>query len=336
MGRAKTVEINGRKYDAATGKLVNKPSPTNSSSRGGSIDGFSKAKPAQRLHSRATKSKTLDRKAVSKSRSQVVAKPAAPTPPKAVHRHNQSQSPAHVVNPHRQKRASSVSKSSLISKFGHSQSRTEVKAKPAIAAQHNTAPMPAQAQPIPAGAYSGSSYSANDSTKDKQKVKKKKSPRSFSVRKLSAPKARSVFAGAALFVLVAGYVTYLNIPNLSLRIAASRAGIDATLPAYRPSGFAMSGPINYSQGLVTINFSSNSDDRSFSIAERASSWDSESLLANYVENETPNYVTFQDKGLTVYVYEGSNATWVDGGIWYTIEGESQLNSDQLLRIASSM
>ena len=322
MGRARTVEINGKKYDAATGKLIK---PTPQKTRGGSIDGFSRAKPASQLHSRTAKSKTLDRKAVSKTKNQITGKSSVAAKP--VHRNDQAKTHAQTVDPHRQKRATTVAKSSLISKFG---SKPSVTHSVAQAATQPAAPrQPTQLQ--------SSNYSSNESNQDKQKQpKKKKSPRRFTAFKFGAPKARSVFATAFLVVVFAGYITYLNIPNLSLKIAASRAGIDATLPNYKPSGFAMAGPINYSQGLVTLNFKSNSDDREFNIAERESSWDSESLLANYVEKEAPEYVTFQDKGLTIYVYDGSNATWVDGGIWYTIEGESQLNSDQLLKIAASM
>lgn len=332
MGRAKTVEINGRNYDAATGKLIKETSSKPmTGQRGGSIDGFSRAKPANQLHSRTAKSQTLDRKAVSATKNQIT--PKAPVQSKTIHRKDQAKSQAHQVDSHRQKRANTVAKSSFVSKFSKSSPVVEAEpAQPKVEAQ-----APAQAQPKPSIVEQQfDQYSSNESNKEKDKKPKRKGTRRFLAFDFNRPKARSVFAGAALFVLLAGYITYLNIPNLSLRIAASRAGIDATLPGYKPSGFSMSGPINYSQGLVTLNFKSNSDDRNFAIAERTSSWDSESLLANYVEKETPNFVTFQEKGLTIYVYDGSNATWVDSGIWYTIDGESQLNSDQLLKIAVSM
>lgn len=324
MGRAKTVEINGRKYDATTGKPVKSSS---SKTRGGSIDGFTKPKSANQMHSRTTRSTTLDRKVVSKTHHQVKAKASVNT--KANHKVQPTKSHASKINSDRQLRAKSFAKSSLISKFGHAPAKKEEvvakQTKAVIPQQHTQPPMQQQV----------SEYSSKESNLDKSKAPKKGRARRFTAFKLR-PKARSVFATAVLVVLGLGYVTYLNIPNLSLRVAASRSGINATMPGYKPSGFAIAGPIKYSQGLVTLNFSSNSDERNFAISERSSSWDSESLLANYVEKETPNYVTFQEKGLTVYIYDGSSATWVDGGIWYTIEGESQLNSDQLLKIAASM
>lgn len=320
MGRGKTVEINGRKYDAATGKLIKK-SPT--SARSGSIDGVVKAKPASQLHSAPKRSKTLNRAAVAKPK---LEKKSA-SPKKTIHRAAQSKSQAHKVDDKRQKRAKEVSKSSLISKFSKQKEDTpkEAKKQEAIA--------PAQPVSLPKKTNQ-SNYSPKQSNKEK-KQKEKKKTRRFTLFS-NKPKAASVFASALVFVLFAGYVTYLNIPNMSLKIAASRAGIDATMPGYKPAGYSIAGPINYSEGLVTISFQSNSDERSFNITERESSWDSESLQANYVERETPNYVTFQDRGLTIYIYDGSNATWVDGGIWYTIEGDSFLDSDQLLKIAASM
>ena len=60
------------------------------------------------------------------------------------------------------------------------------------------------------------------------------------------------------------------------------------------------------------------------------------LLDNYVSVSNRDYQTKEEKGRTVYIYDDSNATWVDGGIWYQIEGDSSLSSDQLLNIVASM
>lgn len=123
---------------------------------------------------------------------------------------------------------------------------------------------------------------------------------------------------------------------MALRIASSRAGFQASLPGYSPSGFRFAGPVAYSDGVIELEYASNSDDRAYSLTQKESAWDSQSLLDNYVENRTDDYLTFQERGLTVYVYDGSQATWVDRGIWYTIEGDSNLTTEQLLKIASSL
>ena len=150
------------------------------------------------------------------------------------------------------------------------------------------------------------------------------------------PKLLPTAAGVAATLLLVGYVTYLNLPNMALRVAASRAGFEASLPGYKPTGFKLDGPIAYAPGQIALNFSTSSDERSFQLTQRESTWDSQSLLDNFVVRENKRYITFQEQGLTIYVYDDSNATWVDGGIWYTIEGESLLSSEQLLKIASSL
>jgi len=108
------------------------------------------------------------------------------------------------------------------------------------------------------------------------------------------------------------------------------------MPSYKPGGFALSGPITYSTGKISVSYQSNSDNRSYRVTQSNSAWNSETLLDNFVAVNRRAYQTFQDRGKTIYIYDGSNATWVDRGVWYQIEGASSLSSDQLLRIANSL
>ncbi len=149
-------------------------------------------------------------------------------------------------------------------------------------------------------------------------------------------KATNVALTALTIIILGGFVLYQNIPNLSMRIASSRAGFSANMPAYKPSGFTMSGPIEYGPGKVKISFSSNSDQRSFSLTQQVSNWNSSALVDNYMVASNKQFQTLDDNGKTIYIYDSSNATWVSGGVWYQIEGNSSLNSDQLLKIANSI
>lgn len=149
-------------------------------------------------------------------------------------------------------------------------------------------------------------------------------------------KTLNLGAGLAALLLLGGFILFQNSPNLSMRLAATRAGFNAQLPNYQPAGFGMSGPIQYGPGQVTVNFRSNSDDRNFNLTQRVSQWNSESLLDNFVLANNKTYQTYQDRGRTIYIYDGNNATWVSGGVWYQIEGNSRLSSDQLLRVANSI
>lgn len=150
------------------------------------------------------------------------------------------------------------------------------------------------------------------------------------------PRFAMVTSVALSVVVLAGYITYLNYPNLSMRVAASRAGVDANLPGYTPSGYSFKGPIQYSSGRITVSFSSNSDAGFINLSQSQTNWDSVSLLENYVLPKSNNYLTFQEKGLTIYLYGGNNAAWVNHGIFYSIEGNNFLNSDHIIKMATSL
>jgi len=158
----------------------------------------------------------------------------------------------------------------------------------------------------------------------------------FDLLRLNNKLAPIVASSIACLVIV-GYLTYLNVPNLAMRVAANRAGFDASMPAFTPNGYAFAGPIAYDSGQVTVDFRNNNEsNKSYSLSQRKSAWNSQSLVENVVEKEDNDYITFENRGLTIYVYD-SKATWVNGGVWYTINAESsQLNTDQIVRIASSL
>lgn len=155
-------------------------------------------------------------------------------------------------------------------------------------------------------------------------------------RRLSRqPRLATILTSSLALLLLAGYLTYINLPNISMRVAAARAGISANYPNYKPDGYHFAGPITYQPGEVNILFKSNTNDRNFSIKQKASNWDSQAVLDNYVAKKTGTYLTYQERGLTIYSF-GNRAAWVNGGLLYTIEGNAPLSSDQLLRIATSM
>jgi len=146
----------------------------------------------------------------------------------------------------------------------------------------------------------------------------------------------AVLSATLAIVMLGGYFTYLNMPALSVRVAAVQAGIDAGYPSYHPDGYALNGPVNYSDGRVSMNFKANGGEQNFTVNQSKSSWDSEALLDNYVTPKAgSNYIPYAENGLTIYVY-GDNAAWVNGGILYTIEGDAPLSSTQVRHIATSL
>jgi hypothetical protein len=350
MGAAKhnTIQLNGRHYDARTGKLLSAHETVTSGGAsfvkplaqqsGVALDGFKRSSgktPAKHIHHKTEKSKTLMRHAVKK--------PAAPkrqAQPARVKRHA---APHLDIDPGRNSRAATISKSHMVSRFG----THHAPIKP-VAAVVPVQPEP-EAPPInPLGQHHeifGSNLqpmslekAIQQATSHTHAKAKKASKRQKVAHKLRvSTKTANIAAASLATLLLVGFIAYQNVPNLAMRVATARAGVQGSLPGYQPSGFALSGPIQYRPGQITISYKSNSDNnRAFQVSQKTSEWNSETLREKYVASERRSYQTYQDGGRTIYIYEGNNATWVDSGVWYQIEGNSSLNSDQLLRIAASM
>jgi hypothetical protein len=146
----------------------------------------------------------------------------------------------------------------------------------------------------------------------------------------------SLASGAAALLLLVGYFTYLNMPNLSVRVAAAQAGIEADYPDYRPSGYSISGPVAYETGRVQMKFAANGGNQSFVLNQERSGWDSGAVLEDYVLPQAgEDYIISRERGLTIYSWNG-NAAWVSGGILYTVNGDALLSPEQIRRIATSL
>jgi hypothetical protein len=135
-------------------------------------------------------------------------------------------------------------------------------------------------------------------------------------------------------VMLAGYFTYLNMPNLNMRMAAIQSGIDARYPGYSPDGYALNGPIQFKDGEVAMKFAYADGSQGFTLTQQKSSWDS-SAVKQYVDSQNPSAIATQIDGLTIYSY-GGNAAWVNGGILYTVNGNAPLSNEQIQRIATSI
>lgn len=141
-------------------------------------------------------------------------------------------------------------------------------------------------------------------------------------------------AAVAVFAIV--YFVNLNMPDISMRVAAMQTGIDSSYPNYVPRDFKISS-ITSEDGKIVLDFVNTGADTSFSLSEERSSWDTNALLSNYVKKEFgDNYTTIREQGLTIYV-SGSNAAWVNGGIVYKINATNNvLTNKQIRSIATSL
>lgn len=152
-------------------------------------------------------------------------------------------------------------------------------------------------------------------------------------RRKRARRLVSLAAGMAVFVLLAGFIAYQNKASLQMQMASAKAGFAASDPVYKPEGFAM-GKVAYEPGTVTTMY--NKSDKSFSIVQKQSNWDSQTLLENFVATSNEDYQGYESNGRTIYLFGNGKATWVDGGVWYQINAGNVLPSDQLVKVAASM
>ncbi len=148
-----------------------------------------------------------------------------------------------------------------------------------------------------------------------------------------AKKLVGVLASVLMVAFLGGFIFWQNRADIELQLASARSGVPASLPTYKPSGYAVKG-FTYSPGTVTIGYGSGSGD--FNVVQKSSNWDSETLLQNYVATSGQAYNAYQAAGRTVYVYGNGNATWVNGGIWYQVNDNGVLSKDQLINLATSM
>ncbi len=361
-GKTNTITINGRIYDAATGKAVGTPHVTVVKSRptkhsksashripvsvikpSASSVPASTAIPAQK----ATRTHTSENAARHAERSQTLMRHVVkkPSSTKATHAIAAGTSqPGRIIVQNgavqqREERAKILNKSNHISKFASGSSITKVTAHVPVAAAPkaskssaydiaNTPPTPIV---IPANKplrelhrdlFETAMHNSTSHTAKKHVIHKRRH------------KAARLAVAAASLLLLVGFFAYQNAPNLALKRASSTIGFTANVPTYQPSGFRRSGPVQYQPGKVTISFRSNSDSRAYTLTQASSSIDDQTIRNRFLKGQ--DYQTITANGQTSYLYGADNLTWTRNGIWYTIDGDSALSKDQLLNIASSL
>ena len=154
-------------------------------------------------------------------------------------------------------------------------------------------------------------------------------------RKGSGKRFALAFFCAIICVGAIVYFVGSSIPDISVKVAAMQTGIEASYPSYVPREFSLS-DINSENGKITMTFT-GPDKASFSLSEEKSSWDSTTLLRNFVEPTWhTSYITTHEQGITIYI-SGASAAWVNGGVLYKIEASgNSLTKKQLRNIVVSL
>ncbi len=175
---------------------------------------------------------------------------------------------------------------------------------------------------------------SNAAKPEKQEVVEKKAKKSKLHIGFGRIMLAMACAGAAVFAIV--YFVNLNMPDISMRVAAMQSGIDPKYPSYVPRDYSVNDMVA-EDGKITLVFKNNNTGGSFSLIEERSSWDSNALVANYVKIAFgEEYDTIREQGITVYV-SGNASAWVNGGMLYKLNVISgDLTKKQIRSIATSL
>lgn len=321
MASQKIVTINGRKYDAATGLPIgSEPAkPAKQTKSVPKATGRSAAAtPSTAVHATVQRSQTLHRRAAKK--------PAAASRRPGTGRHMD------------------IARSAKVTKFA-----PHPVVKP-VEKKTDTPDKPAQIHPVVQRAQVTAARRKKTPAQAPATAKEVKDAAISAA--LAAPKAppekppkrpRKLWRRRALVTVIilaaitaSAYAVYRFVPSISVGIAATQANVNASYPEYTPDGYSLSHPVTYEDGKVTLKFTSNSNENSYTIVQARSSWDSSAVLDSVVKPAAgDNYVTTKERGLTIYTFNTS-AAWVNKGILYTIQSKASLSGEQVRRIATSL
>ena len=312
-----TITINGVLYDTQTGMPVD--TPVHSAQSAASFASMPKGHAAKTMHRTTQKSQTLRRQVVKHAASSAAHKPMAATKPAI------TRSPAitkFAPHPVGAKSVAPVRRILDVAPATHPIAAKAATATHAHPVKPTLAPKPSQVIKQEAIAEA---LDKAPTHKTRAKAARRKQPRALTI------------ASASLALLMlGGYFTYLNMPTLSVRMAAVQSGVSASYPGYHPDGYNIRGLVTYNDSSVNMTFAANGGPQSYTIGQAKSNLDSSAVLENYVKPKAGgSYIPYSQQGLTIYIF-GNDAAWVNGGILYTINGNAPLSSEQILHIASSM
>lgn len=355
--------MNGNRYDAITGELVNKVKKASAAiqrpaSSRKMVDGFvlnsqkNSSNPKHEtgapqhprvasggLHTRHEKSKTLMRRVVKK-----------PSTLKIVDT-EQTHARSANVSSIRQSRAKTSTMHSAVSRFGFFPGSGRQTDQPVLAApikptlkvkrvMQSEAPVPAVPSMITSVSHQKLEKMLDEALVNASAHKQmlndsRRRPKFTKLIHLPRKLTMAIVFVAAL--AVTALLVWENLPSVAVHVAAARAHVNASMPGYTPSGFSFANPIEYESGSLTMRYidKAHSSD-GFSLTQTASNWNSASLAANSLPKDAP-VQTSEVNGTTVFIYGHTNdATWVNHGVLYNLQNKSSLSSDQVMKIVGSL
>lgn len=345
MGNDNIIELNGKRYDALTGKLLGKstsPIAATLPQVPRSMDGVVRAAPKNIEHARPVShpakkrasgaivaahrpqgAKTLMRRAVNKPKATL--KPAIktqiPSEIKAApiatiaRKHSASH-----VDAGRSSRAKQTPKHQGIARFTPA---TAVRTLPASSHQATkTMPAHTTSTPVHKDIFEKAIASAHSHEQPAPKVPK---------HRKKHRRVAGTLAGIGAFLILGGFLAYLNLPHIELKVASLSAGFSAHMPGYKPTGYQLTN-VQQQRGTITLSFRSGSS--GYQITQQTSNWNSQTLQDDIIA--AANHETIEKNGRIIYVYDNV-ASWVNGGIRYDlVNNNANLSKDDIAQIAASM
>lgn len=192
---------------------------------------------------------------------------------------------------------------------------------------------PESERPVKTGSRAGSKKMLSSDAKA--------SPLADSFKKTRTKRKKSrlalAFLTSAACVAALGYLVHLNIPDISVKVAALQTGIEASYPSYVPRGFQLSSVFTDQDNRIIMEFTGENNTK-FTISEEKSAWDSTALLNNYVKQAWADaYTVVREQGISIYIANSGSAAWVNGGILYRIDVENgTLTKKQIKNIVTSL
>ncbi len=332
--KKQTVIINGKTYDMATGKPTNMPQKA-----AAKVAVISDITPNKSIPQPQRSANPISQKA------RTVAPHARPSTQKSTTlRRDILKKPLSKVRPDASKIHRNVQKSDRITKFAPANHQPDTKSSVDYDLVAQTKALKKAHAEHLANVGRESAHISSRVIKEHllgkaiEQVPVDNTPPKTTLATRSAHKARfaSVATTSFALVLLGSYLTYINIPNLSIRVAAASTGIKANLPSYQPTGYRIHGPISYQDGEINVSYKANSGNTGYKLTQRPTDWDPIATLDNYVESDSKNdYQIHSVQGLTVYTYN-KKAVWVNGGILHIIDGNATLSNQQVEHIVASM
>ena len=354
-GKKSVIEINGNTYDASSGRILTSRQATKSmdivapqkpSIKTTPLTPLTRPVAAQASHAtqirKLDKSHTLMRNAVRKPVAITHHNPASvlQTQPSR----SQFTQTSNIDNDARMNRAHRVPMSTRVQKFDISPAHTTARLAPmgvtAAPIDHTPhAPKPViHTTAVAAGSenFIREQLSSINSSTEQESPFKKKPLHKRTTHVIKSHKFASFSAVLASFILLAGFLSYMNMPTIALAMASKKSGLTIKNLATVPKSYKLDRKIYSAPGQVTMSYKTNTDDRRFSITLLKVDQTSDTFREGVATRTKGQYKIYESGGNTIYITTlgGNQADWMKNGVRYSINGNAAFTTEQIASIAS--